>query len=87
MIVSTSKFNLLSVNLICSIHITLVAALSISEEYWHERAEIIKSEEGSAFGSEIILNEEENRVNRILMKAKIQEIDKGSYYLFQIYFI
>lgn len=75
--------NFLSLNFIFIFCTPLVFALPVNfPGYWHERAEIIRFEEISSFGSEILLNNDEMLVNRILMREKLQEIDEGLHYFY-----
>lgn len=46
-------------------------------EYERERKDLLKSERGSGFGSEIILNEKEEVANKIIMAAKEDELNIG----------
>ncbi|XP_043465516.1 adenosine deaminase 2-like [Leptopilina heterotoma] len=72
------KINFLSLNFIFIFYTPLVYGLPVNfSGYWHERAEIIRFEEISSFGSEILLNDDEMLVNRILMREKLHEIDEG----------
>lgn len=50
---------------------------SISADYWENRAAFIKSEDAKAIGNSIVLNEDELKVNSILMKSKLKECEGG----------
>lgn len=51
--------------------------LSVSADYWSDRAAFIKLEQSQAIGSSIELSEEEEAANKILMNYKLQEYDRG----------
>lgn len=49
----------------------------MEQTYWNDRAKLIKEDQCCSLGSEIILNEDEQKANAVIMKHKCDEINAG----------
>lgn len=71
----------------------IVEKPSRDNDYWAERAKILKEEENSMLGGDLKFERKERIANEVLMSAKRKEVDDGLFffrllnYHFNIYFL